>query len=126
MKIVITYMVEDVFNNVRFNSDEVADATVQQLKTALRFFIDIKAKYTKLSINNNINCIENTVLRINKTILYFSSIDNFNSHIVTVKTYTGHNEYNVEEMNITDYEFKMLGQIRERNIADDNIDTLFV
>ena len=126
MKIVITYMVEDVFNNVRFNSDEVADATVQQLKTALRFFIDIKAKYTKLSINNNINCIENTVLRINKTILYFSSIDNFNRHIVTVKTYTGHNEYNVEEMNITDYEFKMLGQIRERNITDNNIDTLFV
>ena len=126
MNIFIKYIREDIFGNIYFTADEQSDVTILQLKRVFRHFIDLKVRYTELGINNDIHCIENTVLRINKTILYFSSVDNFNNYIVTVKTYTGHNEYNVEEINITDYEFKMLGQIRERNITDDNIDTLFV
>lgn len=126
MNIFIKYIREDIFGNIYFTSDEQSDVTILQLKRVLQHFIDLKARYTELGINNDIHCIENTVLRINSTVLYFSSIDNFNNYIVTVKTYTGHNKYNIEEMNITDYEFKMLRQIRERNITDDNIDTLFV
>lgn len=126
MKISVTYMRPDIFENLHFTSDEQSDVTILQLKRVLKKFVDLIAKYTQLNINKDAHYIKSTVLKINKTVIYYTSVDNFNDHIVTVKTHIGHNEYNVEEMNILYYQFKILKQIRERNIIDDNIDTLFI
>lgn len=126
MKISVTYMRPDIFENLHFTSDEQSDVTILQLKRVLKKFVDLIAKYTQLNINKDAHYIKSTVLKINKTVIYYTSVDNFNDHIVTVKTHIGHNEYNVEEMNILYYQFKILRQIRERNITDNNIDTLFV
>lgn len=126
MKISVTYMKPNIFENLCFTSDEQSNVTILQLKRVLQYFVDLKARYTELNINKDAHCIKNTVLKINKTVIYYTSVDNFNNRIVTVKTHIGHNEYNVEEMSIVYYQFKILKQIRERNIIDDNIDTLFV
>lgn len=126
MKISVTYMRPDIFENLHFTSDEQSDVTILQLKRVLKKFVDLIAKYTQLNINKDAHYIKSTVLKINKTVIYYTSVDNFNDHIITVKTHIGHNEYNVEEMNILYYQFKILKQIRERNITDNNIDTLFV
>lgn len=126
MKISVTYMRPDIFENLHFTSDEQSDVTILQLKRVLKKFVDLIAKYTQLNINKDAHYIKSTVLKINKTVIYYTSVDNFNDHIVTVKTHIGHNEYNIEEMNILYYQFKILRQIRERNITDNNIDTLFV
>lgn len=126
MKISVTYMRPDIFENLHFTSDEQSDVTILQLKRVLKKFVDLIAKYTQLNINKDAHYIKSTVLKINKTVIYYTSVDNFNDHIVTVKTHIGHNEYNIEEMNILYYQFKILKQIRERNIIDDNIDTLFI
>lgn len=126
MNILINYMREDIFGNIRFSTEEISGATVVQLRKAIQFFYGIKNNYTKMLINNDVHFIENTVMKINYSEIYFASVSDFNNYTVTIKTHYDRANYDISKMQFIDYLFRIERQIRERNITDDNIDTLFV
>lgn len=128
MKITISYVRRNAFGYTDLAKDECYNASLQDLKTAFEFFYHINLDYKKdlkdtTSLKYNIQC---THLWIdNKTLISYSSVEDFNNDVITIWTKVNPSYFNEKKMKFIDYWLGFIEkQIKENNITDENIDNM--
>ena len=128
MKITITYVRRNAFGYIDLAKDECYNTSLQDLKTAFKFFSLIKFNYEKdlkdiISLKYD---IQHTYLKIDdKTSICYSSVEDFNNDILTIYTKVNPIYFDERKIKFIDYWLGFIEkQIKENNITDANIDNM--